>query len=165
MAITPTSYFSAGLSGYNQSQQLFSQSAERLSTGLRINRGSDDPAGLVASEALGARIAELDSLIVSNTRTNHTLAIQEGELAADPDPVSTVEQRAAIGMEQRANESANRAMETERINTIRAQSQIRDADIARESSEMMRAQILGEASIRVMLIGREQGQNVLDLLA
>ena len=28
------------------------QSLERLSTGLRINRGKDDPAGLIASESL-----------------------------------------------------------------------------------------------------------------
>ncbi|MEO1009228.1 MAG: flagellin [Planctomycetota bacterium] len=34
---------------------------ERLSTGLRINRGSDDPAGLIASEGLGAALAALEA--------------------------------------------------------------------------------------------------------
>ncbi len=165
MPISPTAFSSVGIRGLSQSRQALAQSSERLATGLRINRGADDPAGLIASERLGSRIAELDSMIVSNARTNSMLSIQEAELASVSDPVTTVEQRASIGMEQRANEAESRAMETELINTARAQSQIRDADYGREVSESIRAQILGEASIRVMLIGREQGQRVLDLLA
>ena len=39
------------------------QTFERLSTGLAINRGADDPSGLIASEFLGARQAELGGLI------------------------------------------------------------------------------------------------------
>ena len=39
----------------------------RLSTGLRINSGADDPAGLIASEALRSEITSLNSAI-SNTR-------------------------------------------------------------------------------------------------
>ncbi len=34
---------------------------ERLSTGLRINRASDDPAGLISSEALSAALASLEA--------------------------------------------------------------------------------------------------------
>ncbi|MCC7408327.1 MAG: flagellin, partial [Phycisphaeraceae bacterium] len=36
----------------NQQQSALTKSLERLSTGYRINRGSDDPAGLIASEKL-----------------------------------------------------------------------------------------------------------------
>ena len=39
----------------------------RLSTGLRINTGADDPAGLIASEALRSEITSLGKA-VSNTR-------------------------------------------------------------------------------------------------
>ena len=35
------------------------RSLERLSTGLRINRASDDPSGLVISEQLRAQISSL----------------------------------------------------------------------------------------------------------
>jgi flagellin len=42
-------------------------SLTRLSTGLRINSGSDDPAGLIASEALRSEITSLNKA-VSNTR-------------------------------------------------------------------------------------------------
>ena len=162
MPINPSSFASTGINSWHQAQSQLARSSERLATGLRINRGADDPAGLIASETLGARIAELDSLIVSTERANSQLSIREAELGVDD--VSTVEERASIGLEQRANESMSRAMETERINTARARSVIRDADYARETSESVRASILGEASVRVMLIGRVQGQRVLDLL-
>ena len=49
-------------------------SLERLSTGLRINRGKDDPAGLIASQnlraeksALGAAISEVREALDAGT--------------------------------------------------------------------------------------------------
>ncbi|MBA4029267.1 MAG: flagellin, partial [Planctomyces sp.] len=41
---------------------------ERLSTGLRINRGADDPAGLIASENLRAERTALSSAISNAER-------------------------------------------------------------------------------------------------
>ncbi len=38
----------------NQNINTLNQSLERLSTGLRINRGKDDPAGLIVSQNLRA---------------------------------------------------------------------------------------------------------------
>ncbi|MFG0262197.1 MAG: flagellin [Novipirellula sp. JB048] len=49
------------------SNQDLQTSLTRLSTGLRINSGSDDPAGLIASEALRSEITSLNKS-VSNTR-------------------------------------------------------------------------------------------------
>jgi len=51
----------------NSSNQDLQQALTRLSTGLRINSGSDDPAGLIASEALRSEITSLGKA-VSNTR-------------------------------------------------------------------------------------------------
>ena len=39
------------------------KSLQRLSTGLRINRGADDPAGLIASENLRSEKAAINSAI------------------------------------------------------------------------------------------------------
>ncbi|MEW5925189.1 MAG: flagellin, partial [Candidatus Zixiibacteriota bacterium] len=47
----------------NQSFQLLFKSAEKLSTGLKINSAADDPAGLVISERMRARIASLNQEI------------------------------------------------------------------------------------------------------
>jgi flagellin len=260
MPITTPSLFSTGLQGINQSHALLAQSSERLATGLRINRGADDPAGLIASEHLGGQLSSITSRINAMGRTNLELSIQEGSLSAaafgirdlgglvvqganaagltdaesaaietaasgivqsigtltnasgnpilgdisiqrqigtdsgtgDPiyetltmndlpaliesDPESAqalvdeassvvASRQAEIGAEQRSNESMQRAMEEEYINVARAQSSIRDTDYAKEVSESVRASILGKASMRVLLIGQQQSERVLDLLA
>ena len=57
-----------------------SSSLERLSTGLRINRGADDPSGLIASEALRSEIRSIDSAIGNAERAEKVVNIAEGGL-------------------------------------------------------------------------------------
>ncbi len=56
------------------------QSLERLSTGLRINRGKDDPAGLIASENLRSEKASLNAAIGNAERADQVANIAEGGL-------------------------------------------------------------------------------------
>jgi len=63
-----------------QNNQLLNQSLERLSTGLRINRGKDDPAGLVASENLGLEVKSLNAAISNSERADQVVNIAEGGL-------------------------------------------------------------------------------------
>ncbi len=53
---------------------------ERLSTGLRINRGKDDPAGLIASETLRSEKAGLNAAIGNAERSEQVVNIAEGGL-------------------------------------------------------------------------------------
>ena len=55
-------------------------SLERLSTGLRINRGKDDPAGLIASQNLRAEKASLNAAIGNAERADQVVNIAEGGL-------------------------------------------------------------------------------------
>ena len=55
-------------------------SLARLSTGLRINTGKDDPAGLIASETLRSRITAIDQAIDNATRADTVVSIAEGGL-------------------------------------------------------------------------------------
>jgi flagellin len=55
-------------------------SLEKLATGLRINRGADDPAGLITSENLRAVLAELDAETRALERTNSVANTAEGAL-------------------------------------------------------------------------------------
>ena len=48
-------------------------SLERLSTGLRINRGKDDPAGLIASENLRSEKAAISSAISNAQRAEQVV--------------------------------------------------------------------------------------------
>jgi len=54
---------------------------QRLSTGLRINRGADDPAGLIVSERLRSEIKGLDQAISNSERASSVIATTEGYLA------------------------------------------------------------------------------------
>ncbi len=56
------------------------RSLERLSTGLRINRGKDDPAGLIASENLRSEIKSLGAAIGNAERADQVVNIAEGGL-------------------------------------------------------------------------------------
>jgi flagellin-like hook-associated protein FlgL len=52
----------------------------RLSTGLRINSGKDDPAGLIASELLKSDMTATSKAIVNTQRANGLLSIAESSL-------------------------------------------------------------------------------------
>ncbi len=53
---------------------------ERLSTGLRINRGADDPAGLIASENLRSEKAAISGAISNAERAEQVVNVAEGGL-------------------------------------------------------------------------------------
>ena len=61
-----------GLSAINRATREWNTSLERLATGKRINRASDDPSGLVTSEAIAAELRsiekEMDRSIYEETR-------------------------------------------------------------------------------------------------
>jgi len=63
-----------------QQNAALSKSLERLSTGLRINRGSDDPAGLIASEVLRGEKAALSAAIGNAERAEQFVSTAEGGL-------------------------------------------------------------------------------------
>ncbi|KPK77647.1 MAG: hypothetical protein AMJ79_02585 [Phycisphaerae bacterium SM23_30] len=57
------------------------QTLQRLSSGLRITRGADDPAGLIASESLRAEMASIAQAIDNSQRASNVIATAEGSLA------------------------------------------------------------------------------------
>lgn len=63
-----------------QNNNSLNTSLERLSTGLRINRGSDDPAGLIASQNLRAEKSGLSAAISNAERADQVANIAEGGL-------------------------------------------------------------------------------------
>ncbi len=63
-----------------QNNQSLGTSLERLSTGLRISRGKDDPAGLIASENLRSEKAAIGAAISNSQRADQVVNIAEGGL-------------------------------------------------------------------------------------
>ncbi len=64
----------------NQNNLTLSGALERLSTGLKINRGKDDPAGLIASENLRSEQRSLNQAIANAERADQVINIAEGGL-------------------------------------------------------------------------------------
>lgn len=63
---------------------------QRLSTGLRINRGADDPAGLIVSERLRSEMKALDQAIRNSERASSVIATTEGYLAEVADLLNSI---------------------------------------------------------------------------
>lgn len=63
-----------------QNNKALSQSLERLSTGLKINRGADGAAGLIGSEKLRSDKASISAAIGNAERADQVINIAEGGL-------------------------------------------------------------------------------------
>src|ERR1041385_8467506 len=63
-----------------QNNNKLNTSLQRLSTGLRINSGADDPAGLIASENLRAEQVGLTTAIDNAQRATNIIGTAEGGL-------------------------------------------------------------------------------------
>ncbi len=63
-----------------RSNASLNQALTRLSTGLRINTGKDDPAGLIASENLRSDITSVKKAITNTERANQVIATADSAL-------------------------------------------------------------------------------------
>ena len=84
------------------------QALERLSSGLRINSGKDDPAGLIASETLRSGIRAIDAAISNANRADAIIAVAEGGLQE----VSSLLLQLENLIDQSANEAGLTPQET-----------------------------------------------------
>lgn len=64
----------------NRAYGSLNQTLERLSSGLRINRGADDPAGLIVSERLRSEIGAVGQAVSNSERASLIIATAEGAL-------------------------------------------------------------------------------------
>lgn len=64
----------------NQAYGSLNSTLQRLSSGLRINRGADDPAGLIVSERLKSEISGVKQGIKNSQRASNVVATTEGAL-------------------------------------------------------------------------------------
>jgi len=64
-----------------QSNAGFSQSLERLSSGLKINKGADAPAGLIISEQLRGQVGGLKQAVENSQKAVNVIGTAEGALS------------------------------------------------------------------------------------
>lgn len=75
---TPSMVAQFNLSRSNDNLQV---RLNRLATGLRINRGGDDPAGLIISERIGTDINGVEQAIKNGERASSVISTTEASLA------------------------------------------------------------------------------------
>lgn len=66
--------------GLARNQATLSTTLQRLSSGLRINTGADDPAGLIASENLKSEMAGLRQAVDNSQRATNIMSTADGAL-------------------------------------------------------------------------------------
>jgi flagellin len=66
---------------YAAANGLVSSSLQKMATGSRINRGADDPAGLISSEQLSAALASLDAESSGMDRADAVANVADGALS------------------------------------------------------------------------------------
>ncbi len=70
------------LSNLYQTQRTRATAMEKLSSGLRINKGRDDPAGLLISELLRSQIGGMDRALRNTQEANNMMSVAEGGLSS-----------------------------------------------------------------------------------
>jgi flagellin len=97
-------------------------SLERLSTGLRINSGADDPSGLIASENLKSQTSGITTAIANANQANNIIGTADGALGEVSDLLTSlqglVSQTANTGGLSTAEISANQSQIDSILGTI-----------------------------------------------
>ncbi len=73
-----------------QSQSQLQTALTRLSTGLRINSGADDPAGLIASQVLGSDIVSANAAISNSQQDSELISTADSALGQVSDLLNNI---------------------------------------------------------------------------
>jgi flagellin len=96
------------LSAMNQLESQRSLTMARLSTGKRINRASEDPAGLIALNSMNGELAAVDAALSNSQRSQSMLDVADstmmevGKLTADIQQLAVAAQGSDITTEEKA---------------------------------------------------------------
>lgn len=106
----------------SRTQQELQLRLERLSSGLRINRGADDPAGLIISERLRSDIKGVDQGIKNSDRASSVISTTEAALVEVNDLLTSIKslivESANTGANSRAERDANQLQIDSAIDSI-----------------------------------------------
>jgi flagellin len=110
---------------------------ERLSTGLKINRGKDNPAGLIASENLRAEQKALDQALSNADRADQVVNIAEGGLQEVSSLLTELQ-----GLVTGASSSAGLSLEEKQANQLQIDSILQTIDRVASSTNFQGIKLL-----------------------
>jgi len=147
-------------SALNAQRQLMNSSTslntsfERLSSGFRINRASDDAAGLQISERMTSQINGLDQAVRNANDAISLTQTAEGALSETTNSLQRIRQL-AIQAQNGINSSADRVALNTEVSALKA-------EISRISSDTQfnSVDILGGSFSAAFLVGANSGQKI-----
>ncbi len=120
-----------------QNNKQLGQALERLSTGLKINRGGDDPAGLIASQNLRAEKVSLGAAIGNAERAEQVVNIAEGGLQEVSGLLTELE-----GLITASANTAGLSAEEKEANQLQIDSILQTIDRVSESTSFQGSKLL-----------------------
>lgn len=103
--------FNFGLRALSQNQSQVAESLERLATGKKVNRASDDPSGIIAIEDHKARIYAIEGQLKAFAMQESYLGAKEGGLSVIADHLIKLDELVV----RAANKAGNSEVEQEAI--------------------------------------------------
>ena len=156
----------------NVTTRAASQGLERLSSGLRLNRASDDPAGLSIRETMRAEISRLRQAVRNAEQATNLVQTAEGslnEVNAVLIRMCELATQSSSGTITDSNRTLLQAefsqlvLEIDRITASGAS--VSDADVVAEVTNLTRAQILSQTAAAMLAQANAQPQSALLALA
>ena len=165
---------------FDRNQERISASVERLSTGKRINRPSDDPAGFVAAEEIRGELIQLRSetkaatyrrvnFLQQNADFSHiqsslvedrSLLKNTGEkpINTDIDDVSEFALRSDFGLVSgsRIDEVFGYLRQDKEVILTETLSMIEDTDFAVAAAELVQGQIMASAAMAALAYANQE---------
>ena len=86
------------LAGLSKSQQAISKASERISTGLRVNRASDDPAGMAVANDLKTQLTSYNQILTNVAEGQTVTNLVDSSLSQMVDLLGYMRVAAVAGM-------------------------------------------------------------------
>jgi len=128
-----------------------SKSLERLSTGLRINRASDDPSGMVISTQLRAQITSMDQALTNCENASNMVGTAEASLAEVHDLLIKIRESCIYALNSGATDADQISAEQDAVDSA-----ISAIDRIAKSTRFAKKGLLnGVGSIRTAVVSNE----------
>jgi flagellin len=139
---------------------------QRLATGLRINRGADDPAGLIVSERLRSEMRGISQAVGNSERASSVIATTEGYLAEVADLLNSLKtlvvqtaNRAGLSREEVEANQLQVDSAIESITRIANTASFAGLQLLNGSLEYLTSGVPASAIVGVNVLGAQFGRN------
>lgn len=157
MAITLNTNIGSGnaLSQLQKSQEGLSESLNRIATGRRINRASDDPSGMIIANSLGFQARGMGQAIRNTHDANAIAQVADGALGEATGILDNIREKAIQAANGSHSGDSRAALQADINKSLQAL-----GDLSQNTSFNGQKLLSGEFSNKVFQTGAGQGENV-----